>query len=392
MSDKRSRASTFDRSDCNGLAPATSEPAVLRYLCLLWRHRVLIAVVSMIPAVIVALALCLWPRKYTAVFVYERPLAESQYSVLLQRFYSQENLDKIAGRLREQGLADYAGRLDKARFRQAFGKLIRFEVSPMYPRRLQTTDPATSLQISNFQAGLLLVRVFGDSEREVLRASAIVMGNIEDVLPLYDIRNDLRESLQRHRRLAAEIEDKRFTLTLDLEKEQAKLKKLQAVEGVASEGAQQGIVLQFNDVEGSHQFLPLSYQVRAVQSRIIELEETLAGDARKYAFYLQVLDLNGRLLDQIEQNVLTYSTSQQFLDSLREQLQACEKTDETALTDYLKSYIRKTENLVLVNTRAGERPVIYPVGRGVVRNSGLTFAVSLMAAMLAAVLSEYRRC
>jgi len=57
----------------------------------------------------------------------------------------------------------------------------------------------------------------------------------------------------------------------------------------------------------------------------------------------------------------------------------------------LKSYVRKTENLILVNTRAGEKPVVYPVRKGIVKNSGLVFAVSLMMALLVAVLSEHRR-
>ena len=73
---------------------------------------------------------------------------------------------------------------------------------------------------------------------------------------------------------------------------------------------------------------------------------------------------------------------------LTEQLQSCK---EGALLDHLQSYIRKTENLVQVNTRAGEKPVVYPISKGVVRNSALTFAVLLMVAMFAAVLREHQR-
>jgi len=301
------------------------EPAILRYLCLLWKHKVQIAVISLVPAAIVALVLVLWPRKYTATFVYERPLAEIQYTVLQRRFYSQENLDKIAGRLREQGLTDYAGRLDKARVRQSFDKLIRFEVAPMYPRRLQTTDPATSTQISAFEAKLLFVRVFGSSEPEVRKVAAIVMGNVESVLPIYDIRKDLKESMQRYRLLAAEIEDTRFELTLELQQEQTKLEKLNSVGGAVPEATQSGIVLQFDDVQKSREFLPLSYQVRAVQSTIIDMQETLAANAKKYEFYLQVLDLNDRLLSRIEESILTYYTAEQFIGSLHEQLPSGEE-------------------------------------------------------------------
>jgi|GEM_PF-959888 len=363
-------------------------PAALLYLSLLWKHRFLIAAISVVPAVTVALLLALWPPKYTATFVYERQLSESQHTVLLRRFYSQENLDKIIMRLREQGLADYAARLDKARVRQSFDKLIRFEVSPMYPKRLQTTDPTTSAQISAFQARLLSVKVIGNSEQQVLKAGAIVTNNLENVLPIYDIRNELKESIQRYKTLAAEIEDGRFAGTLDLHTEQAKLEKLKSVDGAATETAQDNIVLQFTDVKNSSEFLPLSYQVLAIQSRIIDLQETLASDSEKCGFYLKVLDLNNRLLGRIEGSLLTDYTAQQFLDFLGEQLLACE---DEAVSDYLKSYIRKTENLVLVNTRAGEKPVVYPVSRGAAKNGVLAFVVFLMIAAFTAVLSEYRQ-
>ena len=346
MSDVQDKAANRDESGGNGLEAANG-PAALRYLCLLWKHKLLIAAVSVIPAAVVAVTLLLWPRKYAATFVYERPLAESQHSVLLQRFYSQENLDKIINRLREQRLAGYAGRLDEARVRQSFDKLVRFEVSPMYPRRLQTTDPAMSAQISAFQARLLLFRVLGDSEQEVLKAGAIMTANIESVLPIYDVRNDLKDSIQRYRVLAAQIEENRFTLTLDLQKEQARLEKLKGIGGTGSDEARDGIVLQFSDVKNSNEFLPLSYQIRAVQSRIIDLEETVAGDKKKYDFYLQVLDLNDRLLSRIEESLLTDYTVRQFVDFLGEQLSTCK---DEALSDHLKSYIRKTENLIQVNT------------------------------------------
>jgi hypothetical protein len=363
-------------------------PAALVYLSLLWRHRLVIAALSLGPAVAVALLLFLWPSRYVAASVYERQLSESQYSVLLQRFFSQENLDKIIFHLRGQGLEEYARRLVKARGRQSFGKLIRFDVSPMYPRRLQTTDPNTSTQISNFQAGLLYVRVFGSSVPQALTAGAIVTNNLENVLPLYEVRNGLKESIHKYKRLAAEIEDERFTLTVDLQKEQAKLLKLKSVEGVAAQPGQDNIVLQFNDIKSSSEFLPLSYQVLAVHSRIIDLEESVAGNAEKYAYYLKVLDVTGRLLSRIEGSLLTDYTVGQFLQSLQEQLKT---SQDAAVTDYLQSYIRRTENLVQMSTRAGEKPAVYLVSRRIARNSILTFVVFLMIALLTAVLLEYRR-
>jgi hypothetical protein len=389
---------------------------MLRYLRLLWGHRWLVFGGSLLPALLVGVILFLWPQRYAATFVYERPLAEREYNVLQQRFYSQENLDKIAACLRERRLTNYAQRLGRARTQQSFERLIRFEVAPMYPRRLQTTDPCTSEKISAFRAKLLSIKVVGDSEEEVAGVAAVVTGNFENVLPLYDVRNHLQESLQKLRDEAAKIEGDRFTLSLDLQKEKAKLEKFQALQDAPGEAASGNFTLQLNvetapplfpvvrvatpkgtdlqellgrgaekaDVYG---FLPLSYQIRAAQVKIIDVQETLTNDTEKYNFYLQVLDLDARLLAKLEESLLTYYTAQQYLGFLGEQLLACK---DQAVADHLKSYLRQTENLVQVNTRAGEKPVVYPVPKGVVRNSALTFILFVMVAMFGSVVLEHQ--
>jgi hypothetical protein len=121
--------------------------------------------------------------------------------------------------------------------------------------------------------------------------------------------------------------------------------------------------------------------------KIIDVQETLTNDTEKYNFYLQVLDLDARLLTKLEESLLTYYTAQQYLGFLGEQLLACK---DQAVADHLKSYIRKTENLVQVNTRAGEKPVVYPVPKGVVRNSALTFILFVMVAMFGSVVLEHQ--
>jgi hypothetical protein len=395
------------------------EPAIVRYLRLLWERRWLVLGGSLLPALLVALVLDLWPRKYTATFFYERPLAESEYNVLLRRFHSQENLDKIIGRLQEQGLTRCVRQLDQARTQQSFEKLVRFEVSPIYPKRLQTTDPCTSEKISDFKTKLLSIEVLGDSPEEVAGVSAVVTDNVESVLPIYDIRTHLKESLAKLRGDAAKIEDDRFQLSLDVQKEKAKLEKLKALDGAPGEAAPGGVILQFSgdqsldylplfypvrsapskiadlqETLGSAQkyklydFLPLSYQVRAAQSKIVDLQETLSSDAQKHDFYLQAMDLDNGLLAKIEESLLTYYTAQQYLGFLGEQLLAYK---DPVLGDYLRSYIRKTENLVLVNTRAGEKPMVYPISKNVFKSSVLAFLLFLMIAAFAAVLLEHRQ-
>jgi hypothetical protein len=390
MGETQQKATVSDTMEFHrdGLAPpAAAEPAILHFVRLLWGRKLLIISGSLLPALLIALLLWLWPRKYTATFVYERPLAESEYHVLLRQFFSAENLDKIYGRLQEKGLTEYAEKLAKTQTATSLEKWIQFTVSPVYPRRLQTTDPTTSERISAFQAHLLSIEIGGDSRPDVPMIAAVITENFENVLPIYQVRNDLKESIRRFKMQAAEIEDNRFSLSLELEKERATLEKLNALESSASETTQGNMVLQFTDIQNSREFLPLSYQVRAVQSKIIDLEGTLSSNEEKYNYYLRVLELNDRLLGKVEESILVHYTVQQFLEFLGEQLLACE---DKAAADYLKSYIRKTENLALVNTRAGENPVVYPVAKHVIRRGTLSLVVLLMITVFIAVALEYR--
>lgn len=366
---------------------ARHEPVVVHFMHLLWRRRWLIAVGSLVPAVIVVLALYLWPRRYTATFVYEHPLTESEYNVLMRRFYSPENLDKICSRLEGNGQAAFAQKLARAETQQTLERLVRFTVSPAYPRRLQTTDPATSEKIGALQAPLLSITIMGDARESMEAIAAVITGDFEDVLPVYAIRKDLKDSIRHYDTLAADIEDQRFTLETELQQEQARLEKLKALEQSDSRPTDDSIVLQFTDIQESHEFLPLAYQVRAVHSKIIGLQETLKSNEEKYTYYLNVVDLNERLLDGVERGILAYYTIDEFLASLGEEVLACQ---DKAISDYLKSYIRKTNGLVLVNTRAGEKPVVHPVPKYVARSGALTFVVFLMVTTFAAVLLECR--
>jgi hypothetical protein len=352
------------------------EPLILRYFRLFWDHRWLVLGGSLLPALSVALVLSLGPRRYTAAFGYERSLPQNEYNVLQQRFHSQENLDKIIGRLRERGLTRYVRQLERVRTPQSFGKRIVLDVSPAYPKRPSTADPCTSENISTVKATLLSVEIWCDSPEEVAGVGAVLTDNIESVLPLYDIRIYLKESLAQLRSDAAQIEDDRPRLSFDLQKETAKLEKFKALAQTAGETTPSGVIL------------PLSYQIQATQSRIVDLQETLGSNAQKCDFYVQAMDLDSRLLAQVEDNLRTYSTAQQYLGFLGEQLRACQ---DPAVGDYLRSRIRKMENIVLASTRAGEKPVVRPVSKDVLRNSILTFVLFLMVTMFAAVLLEHRR-
>ena len=308
-------------ADRHGSMSPWREPPIHRFLGLAWRHRGLLVAGSLLPAVLVAVLLLALPRRHTATLAYERPVAESEYSILARRFYSQENLDRIIAQLRQHGLTEFAGRLEKARTERSVEKLIGIEPVPRYPERLRTTDPETSQRISELLAQLLFLRVAGEAREETIDAAIIVRENFEEVLPVYEVRKRLRDSAQELTTLAAAIEDSRFLLQLQLQEEQARLEKLKGIDGGASQEVQ-GIVLEFSDVQNSREFLPLSYQIQAAESRIIDLQEQLNADAERLDYYLRVLALVNVLLDNVESHLLTRYTAPEYLAFLAEQLSA----------------------------------------------------------------------
>lgn len=362
------------------------EPAMLCYSHILWNHRLLIVLGSLLPALLLALAVHLIPAQYTTTLVYERPLTESEYSMLLGRFYSSENLAKILTHLREKGISDYASKLERAETHVSLEKLIRFKVSPPHPQRPNSADPATWERINLLEAQLLDIEVTGGSKDDIPGICAVVTANFENVLPVYDIRSDLKTSAQEFETLAAEIEENRFPLTADLKKEEMRLERLLGLADTPLESTQGNVVLQFTEVAESREFLPLSYQIRAAQSTIIDLEETLRSERDAHSYCVKVLELNDRLLRKIEESLLTDCTVQQLLDFLDEQLAAC--TEET-LADYVQSYIRRTQNLILANTRVGEKPIVCPVSKRVLARSLLALVVLLMVTSFLAVAIEY---
>jgi hypothetical protein len=377
---------------------STSSPlgAILRYIRILWKRRLLVGFGSVLPALMLAGAMYFRAGTYKVSFVYERPLTESEYIVLLRRFYSSENLGKIAGVLREKGLADnYAGQFDKAQTEESLQQLVGFKVFPAYPRRLQTTDPLVSERISAFQARLLYVDIRGNSRQNMQTISDVVTANIENVLPIYDVRTDLKEAIRQAKTQVTDIEDRRFTISLDLQQEQARLAAMKKVEDDATAagsslnavGPQGGIILQVTNDPNNRELLPWSYQVRAVQARIIDLQQSLAAGQQRYDYYLRIMDLNSKLLDKVEQSLLKYYTIREFVGFLQQEL---DQYKDTGVADYMRSYIRKTQNRILINTRAGEKPIVYPVEKDAVRGGALAFIVLLMATSFIAVALEYQ--
>jgi len=176
-------------------SPACQQSASLRYFAILWRHKLLVLAGSLTPALLLALALHLAPVRYATTLRYKRPLPDSEYRALLEKFYDSGNLAGIAARLREKGLADYAARLEKARTPRSRERLIQFKVSSARPEPPNTSDPTVSQRPDPLEPRLLDVRITGRVKEDIPGIAEAVAESLAIVLPVSDTPDDLTTPL-----------------------------------------------------------------------------------------------------------------------------------------------------------------------------------------------------
>lgn len=362
------------------------ERTLLHYLNILWKWKRLIILGSVLPALVAGLILFLLPSNYTVTFVYEQSPTEKDYNVLLGRFHNAENSDKITNKLRESGLDEYAKKIIKARRKRSLEKMVKFKVLPFYPKRLKTTDPTTSERIGSLKAQLLHIVIVARPEKDIAAIAAVITNNFESIIPLYSMKSELDGAIREHRTKMGTIEENRFGLQLSLDREKATLAKLKNVKTDDSATGQSNVILQFNNVADSNEYLPLPYQIQAVESRIINIEETIRENQSKYDYYRNVLSLNEMLFDEIEDKMSSYYTIGQFHSFLTNLLEGYKGQD---VADYLKSYIKEIENTMSSITLITENPEAYQVRKGIVTKTVFIFLVLLMIIIFVSFLLEY---
>jgi hypothetical protein len=373
--------------------PQESSPVwgVVQYVRILWKRRLLVGLGSVVPALVFAGLMHFQARSYRVSYAYERPLTENDYGVLSRRFYSFENLQKISSRLREKGLASYAERLDNAQTEKSVQGLIGLRVYPPFPRRSGNTDPVTSARISAFLSQLLYIEISGSSRQEVEAVSAVVADDVENAVPLYSARASLNDAVRQASTQMAEIEETRFTTSLDLERERARLTQLQATDDPSTRNGatvpQDGLTLQVNADPNNRDLLPWSYQMRSARAKIIDLEQSLKTNEAKYEYYLKVIELDNQLARIIDEKLPTFYTLQQYIDLLKGRL---DQSKDRAVVDCLRSYASRAQNMSLRNARVGEKPVVYAVAGYTTQSVAVAFIVLWMVTSFIAVALESR--
>ncbi|MHC4487860.1 MAG: hypothetical protein ACYS9C_03060 [Planctomycetota bacterium] len=385
----------------------SGEIYLIDYFRVLWKRKYLIVLGSLLPALVVGLILFFSSRNYTITYVYDVKdqgiydvkdqslydvsnwnLDEKTYNVLLDWFYDAENTDRIATKLEANGLNRYAKLISTAGTREDLKQLVSFEVLPPYMGlfkvKVEAADTDKLEQIRQLNAQLLKVTIVAGPKKDIREISLVIRDNIENVIPVYSAEEGIIDTIRGYKAEMASIEKNRFDLELVLRTNKAVLAKLKNIKIGALDKNQGNITLQF-DVGDRSEYLPLEYQIQATESKIIELEGQVAASEEKYAYYKDLLALNGKLLAELKKNTSSHYTIQHFHSFLIDLVDGYKNKE---LKDYLSSYIKKIENRISVSAPVTERPKVSPVPRSVTKKSTIVFAICLMISVFAAFLSE----
>jgi hypothetical protein len=354
------------------------------FLSVLWKWKYFILLLTVLPALIIFLIFSLLPKNYRITYIYdtriskelpkvlsrefegikdsyrlpaqsEQEMLEMNRRILLDQFYSKENLDKIAAKLRENGLDIYAQGISKSQIQ---------------------------LEISKASSTLTII---GNSEQDVRKISSIVRDDFEKVIPIYTVRDELNIAIAGLKARMADIKENSFSMELELERKRAILKKMKDLQPSDPNKILGGIILQIDNISQNSDYLPLAYQIQAIDANIITIEETINANQKKYNYYNNLLSLNEKLFDEVKNKTSSYYTIQEFHTFLANMM---DDYAEKELTEYSNAYTKRIENMISINTPVTDKSSVYPIQKDTVKKSMVSFAVLLIITSFMAFLLE----
>jgi len=363
---------------------------LMDYFMVLWKRKWFVFIASVLPPLVVGLAIFIGPRDYKITFTYNMGLDEKAFKTLEDKFYSTENLEKLVEKLQEDGFEKYAKKLAETKTAEDLKEFVSFEISPSYFEVIKPSEAKDFEELQKIQqvrGTLLVMRVGAKSEENIREIASVCRENFEQVIPLYSEREELNNKIISFKEKMAGIEETRYTLNLELERKKSTLEKLKNSGTEDLSRLPSDIVLQFDNVGDNSAYLPLPYQIQAAETQIINLEEQIRANKEKYDYSAGLLKLNEKLFSYVKKVMPSYSTLEQFHSFLTNTL-AEYNENEQQLLDYLKAYIKRIENKIANVIPLVEKPKVYPVAKGTVKKSAIVFAVALMMSVFVAFLLE----
>ena len=390
LENDRSKKQTTDDDVKEKASIYKDEINLMDYFVVLWKRKWFVFIASVLPPLVVGLAIFIGPRNYKIAYTYNMELDEKAFKILENKFYSTENLEKLAEKLQASGFNKYTKRIEEVENNKGLKWSVSFENSPSY---FEVIEPSESKYLDELQklqqaaGSLLIMRVGAQSKENIREIASVCRNNFEQIIPLYSEREELNNKIISFKEKMAGIEETRYTLNLELERKKSTLEKLKNSGTEDLSRLPSDIVLQFDNVGNNSTYLPLPYQIQAAETQLINLEEQIRANKEMYTYYTDLLNLNEKLLSYVKKVMASYSTLEQFHSFLTNTL-AEYNENELQLLDYLKAYIKRIENKIANVIPLVERPKVYPVAKGTVKKSAIVFAVALMLSVFAAFLLE----
>jgi hypothetical protein len=354
------------------------------YLAILWKRRRFIIVCSVLPSLIFALFLVASPSDCRVSYTFDigldeeaRRISDNQLfgagdmdilnrkseedhqsddgsqKLLLQAFHEPENLERLAARLKKNGLHEYAQDM---------------------------SEIDINLQASGSS---LTLNVVGRPVEEVRRVSSFLGKNFEKVVQMDLVKASLDNSISVVRAMMTDIERNTFAMEFELEKEKAILVRLRELGTVGPNDAPGGIVLHVDGVRESRELLPVAYQIQVVNTGIIEIEETINADRKIYTYCQSVLALNEKLLCEMMNDESSHYKHEQFRSLLN--TIAGEYKDKK---DYLASHVRRLNEAVSTKVPVIGGPKVEFIPKGTTKKTTIVFVLLLALTTFSAFLRE----
>lgn len=365
-------------------ATSESEIDLIDYLRVLWKWKYFIILLTVLPTLIMFLIFNSLPKNYKITYIYdtstgkelpkvlsrefggkkdsyqlqtqsEQELFEMNRRILLDRFYSKENMDKLTAKFKENGFDIYAQ---------------------------GTSKPKIQLEISNTLSTLTII---SKAEQDLQKLSSIVRDDFEKVIPIYTVIEELSSVLAGLKAEMGDIKENSFSTELELERKRAILKKMKNLQPSDPNKTPAGIILQMENISRNSEYLPLAYQIQAIDANIITIEETINTNRKKYDYYKNLSSLDEKLLDEVKNKTSSYYTIQELQSFLANMIDNCA---EKELADYLYAYTKRIENMIMINTPIIEKPSVSSIPKGTVKKSVVLLASLLIIASFAAFLLE----
>jgi len=312
-------------------------------------------------------------------------LSETDVKVLEHSLYSTDNIAKLVDALGTHKLGAKAMKTAVALLNEEPSEVISFEIAPSFAD--VKTRNFEELQQRLLAHGSLLIFDVQASPTALEHVAMVCRTNFEQALFVCREKEELVRKIVALKNNSANIEETRYLLNLQLQRKLSTLDKLKKAMLEASDKAAGDVILQFNIGSGESDYLPLSYQIQAAQTQIIHLEEEIQTNSQKYAYYSDLLSLNETLLERLTKACEQSFTMNRFHASLVEEMAGC--TEEMQhVRDYLAAYLKRVENEMAAVVPVVDKPAIHAVARGIVKRTGLVFAVACLLSIFGAFMGE----